>query len=185
MVTNIWQFTEHSHIYFLKMPRDPKANDCLLPRKMRGVYTYPGPWKRNEIWTAGMKGKERPVNKTMEGFFQLNMLWELPAIELGFGKGLCLGCVTESPGELIKILMDFPRGPVVKILHFQFRGHGFYPGLGTKIPYTIQRGPPPKIFKQNTDTQVPLWDILNHWSWVKPGHEWFFSFPDETNMQWV
>lgn len=25
MVTNILQFTEHSHIYFLKVPMDPKA----------------------------------------------------------------------------------------------------------------------------------------------------------------
>ena len=74
-----------------------------------------------------MKGKVRHVNKTMEGFFQQNMLWELPAIELGFGKGLCLDYVTESPGELPKILMVFPGGPVVKILHFQGRGQRFNP----------------------------------------------------------
>ena len=93
-----------------------------------------------------MKGKERHVHKTMEVFFQQNMLWEPPAIGLGFGKVLCLDCVTESPRELTKILMDFPGGPVVKISHFQFRGHGFYPRWGTKIPHTIQRGPPKKNF---------------------------------------
>ena len=78
------------------------------------------------------------MNITMEGFCQQDMLWEPPAIELGFGKGLCLDCVTESPGELTKILVDFPGGPVVKILHFQFRGCRFYPGWETKIPHTIQ-----------------------------------------------
>ena len=38
--------------------------------------------------------------------------------------------------DLFKKYSDFPGIPVVKILHFQCRGPGFNPWLGTKILHT-------------------------------------------------
>ena len=92
MVTNIWQFTEHSHIYFLKGPRDPKASECLLP-KMKGVYRYLGlergirfellewkakrdmclkPWRCSSSRTCS--GNLQPLDWALERFYVLIVL---------------------------------------------------------------------------------------------------------------
>ena len=46
---------------------------------------------------------------------------------------------------LLLLSWDFPRGPVVKTLHFHCRGTGSIPGQGTKILHATQCGQkPPK-----------------------------------------
>ena len=37
--------------------------------------------------------------------------------------------------SLRRLMQEFPGGAVVRTLHFQCRGRGLIPGLGTKIPH--------------------------------------------------
>ena len=45
-------------------------------------------------------------------------------------------------------MLDFPRGPVVKILSFHCRGHRLIPGQETKIPQVVGREPKKKKRKK-------------------------------------
>lgn len=49
-----------------------------------------------------MKGRENHVNEDMQGSCQQDMLWEPPAVGLGFVKVLHIYCITESLGGAYK-----------------------------------------------------------------------------------
>ena len=58
---------------------------------------------------------------------------------------------------------DFPGDPVVKILHFQYRGRRFDPWSGTKFPHATQRSKKIKEGK-NDKRDKPTSSVLKNFS---------------------
>ena len=77
-------------------------------------------------WVLGSEEMEKGLDKDAIFRGQENMPWRLR-----FSNSRVLGNHLE--GLLKDKWWDFPRGPVVKTLHCQCRGHGFNSWLGTKI----------------------------------------------------
>ena len=187
MVTNIWQFTEHSHIYFLKVPMDPKA-------KMTAY--YPGKWKvlicildlerriRFELlewkakWGMWIKPWRGSSSRTCSGNFQpLN--WALERVYV----------LTMSQNHLGNFQRYWWFSLVVQWLRFCTSNSG---GMGSILVSELRFHTPFRevlpqkflnkilILKSHSET---FWIIGLGWNLDM--NDFSNSFPDETNMQWV